>query len=272
MGHLIGEAEGLGSLGVSLKAQGKLVESRQYQEEALLKFQQLNILESVQWLLGELGHTALNLGDYAEAEARYTAAIAIAEKLGQSFFRDWWGVQLAALRTTQGRPDEALHLVETAFATSVELDNTLLQQRALFDWGNVLLAQGEWAAATDKYQQVVDAYLAVEQTEQATPALGGLALAAFEQGQVEQAAVFAEQVWQVWQDNPAIAQRADLRLYRRIGTVWDGLQDRRSAELWQTAYNLLEERTQHISDANLRELFRRQVPAHRAIELHQAAR
>jgi hypothetical protein len=97
------------------------------------------------------------------------------------------------------------------------------------------------------------------------PDLAGLAYTAYRQGMPETAAGHAEQLWQTWQESPAWAERANLKLYWILGVVWDGVGDSRASSLWKKARALLLERSEKIPDECVRKMFLEQVPAHRAI-------
>lgn len=88
---------------------------------------------------------------------------------------------------------------------------------------------------------------------------------AFQQDMPETAAAHAEKLWQSWQESPAMAERADLKLYWMLGTVWDGLGDSRAQELWQKAQTLLYQRCEKIADERERQIFLERVPVNRAI-------
>ena len=135
----------------------------------------------------------------------------------------------------------------------------------LFDWGNLLLIQEDWAGAAEKFQEAYDYRRGAGRIEDATLSLAGLAYATCRQGLRETAFAHAEQLWQIWQASPEMAERADLKLYWRLGMVWDGLEDERANDLWQKAYLLLQERCEKIPDEHARKIFQEQVPAHRAI-------
>ena len=104
-----------------------------------------------------------------------------------------------------------------------------------------------------------------DRTRQALPPLAGLAYTTFQQNRLEAAAAYAEQLWQTWLNAPVIADRANLKLYWMLGTVWDGLGDSRAQELWKKANALLQDRCEKIPDMQGRKMFMEQVPAHRAI-------
>lgn len=79
------------------------------------------------------------------------------------------------------------------------------------------------------------------------------------------AAAHAEQLWQTWQETPALAERADLKLYWMLGVVWEELGDNRANDVWKKAHALLRERSEKIPDEAARKMFLEQVPAHQAI-------
>jgi len=103
------------------------------------------------------------------------------------------------------------------------------------------------------------------QTENAMLSLAGLAYVAYQQEVSTTAAAHAEQLWQNLQESPAWAERADLKLYWMLGMVWQGLGDSRADHLWKKARALLQQRSEKIGDTGARQMFLRNVSAHRAI-------
>lgn len=265
LGEVPAEAELLGNLGVAARYQDDLARSQTYHEEALAAFRQLNMPGSEQWLLGELGLTATRLGDYATAEKNLTEALAIATQIKDVFWQAWVKSRMGTVWHERGKSDKALPFLTEAFQTAEQLQNPRLQGMVLYDWGNVLLSQADWAQAEQKFQKAYDLWLGLGQTQQALPSLAGLAYVAYQQKKPAVAAAHAECLWQTWQEKPALAERANLKLYWMLGIVWQGVGDCRVDHLWEKARALLHKRSDKILDKRARQLFLEQVPAHRAI-------
>jgi tetratricopeptide (TPR) repeat protein len=258
------EAEVLGTIGVRLAAQGELVDSQTYQEESLAIFRRLNMPEREQWLLGELGYTATRLGDYATGEKQLTAALAITRHLKDVFWQAWVKLGLGAMWNERRESENALPLITEAFQTVEQLQQIPLQARVLYDWGNVLLNQAEWANAEQKYQKAYDLW-GIGDTKNITQALARLSYVTYQQEMPTVAAAHAEQLWEIWQASPAWAERADLKVYWMLGVVWQGLRDSRANDVWEKAHALLQKRSEKIPDEVARKMYLEQVPAHRAI-------
>ncbi len=265
LGDLVAEARALGSLGVGLTSLYDLSGSQTAHEEALALFRSLHMPESVAWILGQLGYTAIQLGDYHKAQKRLAEALAIAGEIEDLFWQGWVKLRLGALAIEQGEPDEALSYITKALKTADHFQYLNFRSAVLYDWGNLLLSQGDWAGAADKFQESFDFRQGAGRIENATPSLAGLAYATYQQGLRETGSAHAELLWQTWQESPDMAERADLKLYWRLGMVWEGLGDGRADDLWQTARALLNERCAKILDEAGRKMFLEQVPAHRAI-------
>jgi len=80
------------------------------------------------------------------------------------------------------------------------------------------------------------------------------------------AVAHAEKLWLTWQESPALAERANLKLYWMLGEVWSGVGDSRADTLWKDAAVLLHKRSGKIADVRARKLFLEDVAAQRAIE------
>ena len=79
-------------------------------------------------------------------------------------------------------------------------------------------------------------------------ALAGLAYTMYRLDIPAKAAEHAELLWQVWQESPAWAERANLKLYWMLGMVWQGLKDKRFKIVREKAQTLLQERSEKIPD------------------------
>jgi len=266
LGEVSAEAELLGNLGVVLRYQDDLAGSQSYHEEAFDVFHQLNMPGSEQWLLGELGLTAILLGDYAKAEQNLDDALTIAQQIKDMFWEAWVKTRMGLMWNERGEADKALPLIIEAFAFAEKSENPRLQGMVLLDWGYVLLNQTAWPEAEQKFQQSYDLWMGLGQTKQAMPPLAGLAYATYQQGNLEMAVAHAEKLWLTWQESPALAERANLKLYWMLGEVWSGVGDSRADTLWKDAAVLLHKRSGKIADVRARKLFLEDVAAHRAIE------
>ena len=265
LGDVAEEAEVLGSLGVGLTEQGDLVGSLTILKKALTMFRRLNMPESEQWILGQLGYSAIMLGDYATAEKHLTDALMIAIQLKDAFWQAWVKLRLGWMWNERGEADKALPFITEAFQTVEQLQQIPLKARVLYDWGNVLLSQTDWANAELKFQSAYDIWHERGQTQIALLALAGLAYVAYEQEMLTSAANYAEQLWKTLQESPALAERADLIVYWMVGMVWQGLGDSRADNVWEKAQTLLRERSEKITDDGARQMFLQNIPVHRAI-------
>ncbi len=265
LGDVAAEAQDLGSVGVISELVGDLTGAQIYEREALAIFRRLHMPETEGWMLGQLGYISVRLGDHATGEQLLAEALAIATRLEDNFWQGWVKLRLGEMWYERGEAEKALPLIFEAYGTAEKFQYLNFRARVLYDWGNALLSQAAWAGAQGKYQEAFDLRRGSGRIEQALPALAGLAMATYQQAQPQRAAAHAERLWQYWQESPAWAARADLRLYWHLGTVWDGLEDLRAVDLWQRARALLHERGEKLSDTAARQMFLEQVPAHRAI-------
>jgi DNA-binding SARP family transcriptional activator/predicted ATPase/Tfp pilus assembly protein PilF len=265
LGDVTKEALILGNMGVSLNALGDLIGTQRVQEESLATYRRLNLPIDVQILLGSLGHTTLQLGDYATAEKQLTEALSIAIQTKDEFWQAWVKLRLGEMWHEKGESEKALTLIAEAFQTAKEVQNHPFLAAVLYHWGNLSLTQKDWAEAEKKFQEAYDLWNKRGKTENVMQALAGLAYAAYQQEKVSTAASHAEHLWQSWQDSPARAERANLKLYWMLGMVWQGLEDSRFEIVREKAQTLLHERSEKIEDDVARQMFLQNVTVHRAI-------
>ena len=259
------EALILGNMGVSFNALGDLVGTQRVQEESLASYRRLNLPIDVQILLGSLGHTTLQLGDYESAEKQLTEALSIAIQTKDEFWQAWVKLRLGEMWHERGEMEKALSLIKEVFQTAEEVQNHVFQAAVLYHWGNLLLSQADWGGAEEKFQEAYDLWCKKGKTENSMKALAGLAYTAYEQENMTAATSHAEHLWQAWQESPAWAERANLKLYWMLGMVWQGLEDSRFEIAREKAQTLLRERSEKIPDAKARRMYLENVSAHRAI-------
>ena len=228
-------------------------------------YRRLNLPTDICMLVGELGYTSIELGDYASAERFLTEALEIATQIKDEFWQAWVKLRLGNLWYELDDLDKSLSLIMEAFQTVEKLQNIPLQARVLYDWGNVLVSQGDWKGAEQKFQAAYDLWHGRGKMENSLLALAGSAYVAYQQESKTTAASHAEQLWQTWQESPAWAERANLKLYWILGMVWQGLDDSRADNVWKKAQALLQERSEKIYDIGARQMFLQNVSAHRDI-------
>ena len=252
-------------MGVSLNALGDLVGAQRVQKESLATRRWLNVTVDIQMMLGSLGHTTLQLGDYDSAEKQLTESLEMAVQTKDEFWQAWVKLRLGELWHERGEIERSLSLINEAFQMVEKLQRIPLQARVLYDWGNVLVSQEDWTEAEKKFQTAYDLWNNSGKKEQSLQALAGLAYTTYRQKEVTTAASHAEHLWQTWQEAPAWAERANLKLFWMLGMVWQGLGDSRVNKLWKKARTLLEKRSEKIEDMDARQIFMQNISAHRAI-------
>lgn len=265
MGDVAKESIVLANMAVSLAVLGDLVGRQRYQKEALAIRRRLNLPSDICMTVGELGYTSIELGDYASAERFLTEALEIAIQIKDEFWQAWVKLRLGQLWHERGDLEKSLSLIMEAFQAVERLQNIPLQARVLYDWGNVLVSQGDWKGAEQKFQAAYDLWHARGKTENSLLALAGSAYVAYQQESKTTAASHAEQLWQTWHESPEWAERANLKMYWMLGMVWQGLEDSRADHVWKKAHALLQQRSEKIEDIGARQMFLQNVSAHRAI-------
>ena len=212
-----------------------------------------------------MGHTTLQLGDYDCAEKQLTEALAISIQIKDEFWQAWVKLRLGEMWHERGEIEKALSFIKEAFQTAEQVQNHVFQAAVLYHWGNLLLSQEDWAGAEKKFQEAYDLWDKRGKTADSMQALAGLSYAAYQQEEMTIAASRAEHLWQLLQESPARAERANLELYWMLGMVWKGLKDSRFKVVREKARTLLRERSEKIEDEEARRMFLENVTVHRAI-------
>ena len=141
--------------------------------ESLETYRRLNLPISEQILLGSLGHTTLQLGDYDSAEKQLNEALAMAIQTKDEFWQAWVTLRLGELWHEKEKSEKALTLIVEAYQTAQKVQNPRFQAAVLYHWGNVLSDQEDWAQAEEKFQKAFELWQESGKTENSMQAEQG---------------------------------------------------------------------------------------------------
>lgn len=210
-----------------------------------------------------LAFLALNMGDYARAQALNRAAI---EKLAAAEASGWlakptWS-ELGLLYHIVGDQETALDHLARALEIAEDLDDRRQIGYALTRMGHTLTALGRFDEAAAALQKAFQLHCALQQTNRSIYPLAGLAKLAQRQGELAHAQQIVEQILGHLATRCLDATDEALQVYLTCFEILQAAGDARSAALLQMAREQLQRRAATIADDAARKLFW-SAPLHR---------
>ncbi|MBC8075757.1 MAG: tetratricopeptide repeat protein, partial [Chloroflexales bacterium] len=157
-------------------------------------------------VLLNLGQVLEVTGQWPEAQARYAAALAIADQLGDRTIKAQAEGLIGDLLRKQGLYPQSLATLERARATFEALGDRAGLAQALHFTGTLMLHQGNYDSARDYF----DASLAIRRAQNDAEAIGrllsNLSIVAYHQGDVERA-------WALGRDGLALRRETGNKLW-----------------------------------------------------------
>jgi predicted ATPase/DNA-binding SARP family transcriptional activator len=210
-----------------------------------------------------LGFVAYHLGDRERARAYYQHALRIARELGDQHGE---GIVLQNLSQLSHQLEEhagARAFAEQAAQLAEAIGSTGWHGLGLHHLGNAQLALGRLAEAIGSYQRALELMRAIGWHDDATQALAGLARAALECGDHEQALAQVEHILLHLKTSDLGGIDEPYRVYLTCYHVLQAHHDSRARSILLKAYDLLQAQARAISDEGLRRSFLENVPVHR---------
>jgi tetratricopeptide (TPR) repeat protein len=214
--------------------------------------------------LNYLAFLALNMGDYARAQALNHAAL---EKLADAEARGWLtksASELGLLHHFLGEQEAALEVLTRGLKLAEELGDRRQIGYALTRLGHTLTALGRLDEATAAYQKAFELHRALQQTNRSMYPLAGLASLAHRQGKLPRAQQIVEQILDHLATRQLDATDEALQVYLTCAQILRAAGDPRSAPLIEMAREQLRRRAATIADeAALRSFWA--APLHRNV-------
>jgi tetratricopeptide (TPR) repeat protein len=239
--------------------------------------QALTLSCSVGWRFAELyalsylGNTCFDLGDYAEAHNYLERSLTVAQEIGDRRAEAAGLDTLGLIKTLFGEPASAAELCKRALELQSAQGNRRGQGYTLNHLGLALAAKADLEAARQAFEQALAIRCDLGQHALACDDLAGLARLALQEGQVEQAVAYGEEILQEIASHGADGIEFPVLVYLTCGRAFlaAGLAELGGQAL-RDGYKLLMARAEHIQDEALRRQFLENVPFNR--ELLQTCR
>jgi predicted ATPase len=265
IGDLRGESRALNYLGAFADLQGDYAEAYACYERALHTLREIGDRPSESAVLINLGWTCALQGHYAQAEAYYRQALRICRETGMRAREETVLSNLSLLYYQTGDHARAHEYGLQALLLAKELSSRPRQGYALTNLGHALAGLGRLPEAADAYRQAVALRRALGESGLVIESVAGLARVRLALGDQAQAQAHVQEILAYLDQDPTLYDLEEpLRVYLTCCQVL-GAQGSRAQEILQTAYDMLQQRADKITDAEMRHSFLSEVVVHREI-------
>ena len=269
------EAFLLNALAIVANLHGDVVGTLDMTRQNLLIYRELGDRQNEAVSLSNLGAAWLNLGDLAQAQRDSDEALRMLRANGDRVVEGVTLGRLSNLALWRGEDTRALALARAQLDSAVATQARDREVHALLWLGEVELALGRHAAASEAFMQARERALEIGSPWH-HDASAGLARVAFGQGDAAAALREVERLLSQLADSGTLEGMNEPRLiemtcYRVLaGTSGEG--DPRAAEWLKRAHEAVQAQAATIADAALRRGFLHHIPHHREIIAAWAAR
>ncbi len=255
----------LNNLGVALKFKGDYAASWHYYEQALHIHRQVGNRVSESIALTNLGAISIVWSDYERATRYLEQSLRIKREIGSRSGQSEPLAYLGLIHHHQGNNQAARQYAQQALDLARELGEPAEQSYASTVLGHALTALGQFGQAGQAYQRAFGIRRALGQSSYAMEPLAGLARVALEQGALEQASAYVEDILRHLSHDTLHGTEEPLRIYLTCYHVLRASQDPRADEILVTAHTRLQAWAAEIDDEPLRRSFLEKVSTHREI-------
>jgi predicted ATPase/class 3 adenylate cyclase len=250
-------------------ALGDFARSEQLAREALTIYQAIGNRREAATALNNLAAIHHSLGRLQTARVEHQQALALYQALDNRLGESLAANNLSLVLADLGEYDEAQRFARQAAHIDREIGDKVGQGYSLTTLGMALEGLGQWEDAAKAYEEAKTIRQQIGQHSYTHDDIAGLARIALAQGDLTQALAHARAA-QAW-----IAQHGvegiehPLRLYLTlIETLQTAGLPEEASELVQTAWRMVQEQAERISDEAIRQSFLEDGPLHEALRRH----
>jgi tetratricopeptide (TPR) repeat protein len=196
------ESATLNNLGIVAERQGQFDRAIGYYEQSLAIDQEIGDRHGEGITLSNLGDVASRQGQYDRAIGYLEQSLVIFQEIGNRYGESQTLNSLGLVAERQGQYDKAMDYYEQSLVISQEIGIRDGEGITLSNLGAVSLAQGAYQQAQKYYQQALTIHQELDQSQYLMEDWAGLALVAWQQGDLETAGAYAGQLLAAWADNP----------------------------------------------------------------------
>ena len=264
MGDGYGECLILGCLGIFFYQHGDYIRGKEFYEQELHMSRKIGNRAQECHALNGLGDIYIECGNYSKAKEYNEQALHISRESNNLRYE---GVILGALARIYyclGDNVIACQYCQQALVNARQIGTDRTQGITLTIWGHALVGQKRLPEAVDAYQRASAVRRKLGEHHLLMEPLAGLADISLIQGAVSQAQTQVEEILEFLKTN-TLTGTDDLRIFLTCYRVLEANEDLRAGEILNTAYRVLQERADKVSDAPLRRSLLENVAIHREI-------
>jgi len=267
------EADSLRALGIVCYYVGDYGRGQAYYELSLPISREIGDRRGEAATLSNLGELARSQGDYAAARGYYGRRLQICRAIGDRQGETIALANLSLVGHTLGDDEAARGYALEMLRITQEIGHRSNQGYALNNLGHALAGLERLAEAADIYRQAVALRHELGEHFLAMESLAGLARVLTAEGKPVEARAAVEEILAYLQTGSLDGTDEPLRIYLTCYHVLKAEKDPRAQEILTTAYELLQQWANRITDEDLRRSLLKNVRAHRQImDEYQAAR
>lgn len=266
IGDRAGEGSSLLAIGQSYSGQGRYTEALVAFQNALALQQSLGNRwwEAIVW--NEIGIVRMQVGQFDEARASLAQALAVVQEIGVEVGAAYIRANLGQILRDTGQAAEAETVLSASLEFAVQRDDRHLEAICHSDLALLLMGQGEPVRAKERAQRAIDLYSAIGTPASATGDYTTVARAALALGETAEAGRQTETAMALLEQHRENGADFPHRDYWHCAQIFRALGRPGEAEAaMRLARQLLAERAERISDAQMRASYLMNVPNNREI-------
>ncbi len=245
---------------------GDLSQALFYAEEALKISRLIGAKSTEVSTLVNLGVTHHGLGNYATAQKYFIHSLHLSQTLQDRFNESLSANNLGLVFYDSGDYKRADKYARTAVQIDRSIGDRIGQGYSLTTLARILEATHQWEEAVLRHREAIDIRQDTEQDAAITDNLACLANITWQQGQLDAALTYIQKVLNQLEKYGIGGVEYPLRVYLICTELLAATGNVAEAKrILKSAYQLLQERANHISDEEARQSFLQNVPHHQKI-------
>ncbi|HPR34958.1 MAG TPA: tetratricopeptide repeat protein [Anaerolineaceae bacterium] len=255
----------LNTMGSIFINQGEFSRAKEILENSLAISRELSTLEWEVKVLTKVGILHDCLGAYAESQEYYKACLNITGKIDiKSEEDDVWTAQ-GLLQQHQMQLDLSKESLLKAIEICKNVNDKGTECNALLYLGNIQVEMGNLFDAKEAYYSSIELWKQLGQLFLTNEPKAGLARVALQEGKLDEALGFVEQIMDFLKDHNLDGTNEPMRIYLTCYQVLQAAGDPRADEILTQAHAILMERANKITDEAMRTSYLENVAANRQI-------
>ena len=217
--------------------------------------------------LGNLGYIYLQLGLFAEGRDALEQASRITGELEARRNHAYNMLNLGLAHWRAGDANIGSKCIkEHAYSEFIATQDRFGLGASSYYLGLCLEAGGDHVTAMDAYRDARDVLNEINVYGVAMDALAGLLRCEFEQGNIDQACAYTDELWAFLRKEGPHGMEFPLMAFLACGLVFETCgKDRSAKNAWKMGYDELMTRAEKISDSSWRKSFLENIPEHRQL-------